>query len=153
MRRCSGSLAREPVERSPGPLPSPPRPGAYPSLHSVCSPHLCLVFTNLFSCSLPPYLRLAPASSVTSSSYPMSLSSLPPSRAHPFHARLVANKRVTSPNHFQDVRLITLDISAAKIRYRYSCVCVGIQASASPLLPGTRQEMFWWFSRRTHPLQ
>jgi sulfite reductase alpha subunit-like flavoprotein len=80
---------------------------------------------------LPPYLRLAPASSVTSSSYPMSLSSLPPSRAHPFHARLVANKRVTSPNHFQDVRLITLDISAAKIRYKAGNVLV-VQPQNSP---------------------
>ncbi|CAI8025626.1 NADPH-dependent diflavin oxidoreductase 1 [Geodia barretti] len=80
---------------------------------------------------LTPYLRLTPASTVTSSSHPMSPSSLPPSRAHPFRARLVANKRVTSPNHFQDVRLITLDISAAKIRYKAGNVLM-VQPQNSP---------------------
>ncbi|CAL1525891.1 unnamed protein product [Lymnaea stagnalis] len=35
----------------------------------------------------------------------------------PFHARLLSNNRVTSPDHFQDVRLIKMDISGSSIRY------------------------------------
>nr|KAI8729307.1 diflavin oxidoreductase 1 [Biomphalaria glabrata] len=35
----------------------------------------------------------------------------------PFHARMIENKRVTSPDHFQDVRLIKLDISGSDLHY------------------------------------
>lgn len=40
-----------------------------------------------------------------------------PSRNNPFAATLVDNKRVTAERHFQDVRLITFDISNSTIRY------------------------------------
>lgn len=41
-----------------------------------------------------------------------------PTRAHPFHAPLLSNDRVTAPDHFQDVRLVCLDISASNIVYK-----------------------------------
>ncbi|XP_072908245.1 NADPH-dependent diflavin oxidoreductase 1 [Hemitrygon akajei] len=41
----------------------------------------------------------------------------PPSQLHPFPARMIANKRVTDDNHFQDVRLITFDITGSGIEY------------------------------------
>lgn len=41
----------------------------------------------------------------------------PPSSAHPFPARVVFNRRVTSPSHFQDVRHIEFDISNSNIEY------------------------------------
>lgn len=47
---------------------------------------------------------------------------LPPSQNNPFLAHLVTNERVTSPSHFQDVRLITMDISDAGIRFG-RCMC------------------------------
>ncbi|XP_072841185.2 NADPH-dependent diflavin oxidoreductase 1 isoform X1 [Pogona vitticeps] len=40
-----------------------------------------------------------------------------PSELHPFPARLVSNQRVTSESHFQDVRLIQLDVTSAGIEY------------------------------------
>ena len=40
-----------------------------------------------------------------------------PSRSSPFAAKLIENKRVTAHDHFQDVRLITFDISNSTIRY------------------------------------
>ena len=40
-----------------------------------------------------------------------------PSRSSPFAAKLIDNRRVTSHDHFQDVRLITFDISNSTIRY------------------------------------
>ncbi|GFS22197.1 NADPH-dependent diflavin oxidoreductase 1 [Elysia marginata] len=41
----------------------------------------------------------------------------PPSSLCPFHARLISNQRVTHPDHFQDVRLIKLDIAGSGISY------------------------------------
>ena len=35
----------------------------------------------------------------------------------PFPAQLISNNRVTAPDHFQDVRLIRLDITGSDIRY------------------------------------
>lgn len=40
----------------------------------------------------------------------------PPSELRPFLARMVANRRVTAPSHFQDVRLIEFDIADSGIR-------------------------------------
>ena len=34
----------------------------------------------------------------------------------PFAARLISNNRVTAPDHFQDVRLVRLDITGSDIR-------------------------------------
>ena len=39
-----------------------------------------------------------------------------PTSASPFPARLISNYRVTEANHFQDVRLIRLDIGGANIK-------------------------------------
>ena len=36
---------------------------------------------------------------------------------HPFHARLKTNTRVTSPDHFQDVRHMVLDTAGSGIMY------------------------------------
>ena len=40
----------------------------------------------------------------------------PPSELQPFLAPMVSNQRVTGPSHFQDVRLIEVDISGSGIR-------------------------------------
>lgn len=67
--------------------------------------------------------------------HPNTAPTLPPSQNSPFLARLVANERVTSPSHFQDVRLITCDISDAGIRFgpdRHGVMCV-FQAALSSL--------------------
>ncbi|XP_060597586.1 NADPH-dependent diflavin oxidoreductase 1-like [Ruditapes philippinarum] len=37
--------------------------------------------------------------------------------AQPFPAKLISNERVTSPDHFQDTRLIRLDITGSNLRY------------------------------------
>lgn len=39
------------------------------------------------------------------------------SQSNPFYARLLSNDRVTSEDHFQDVRLVRLDIHGSNIRY------------------------------------
>ncbi|KAL5011405.1 hypothetical protein ScPMuIL_009956 [Solemya velum] len=39
------------------------------------------------------------------------------SQSNPFHAKLLSNDRVTAPDHFQDVRLLKLDISMSGISY------------------------------------
>eukprot|EP00731_Ephydatia_muelleri_P023982 Em0016g253a len=41
----------------------------------------------------------------------------PPSRRHPFLARVVTNRRVTSEEHFQDVRLIEFDVQGSAMRH------------------------------------
>ncbi|XP_071802445.1 NADPH-dependent diflavin oxidoreductase 1-like [Asterias amurensis] len=41
----------------------------------------------------------------------------PPSQSAPFQARLISNQRLTSPDHFQDVRLVKLDTSGSQISY------------------------------------
>ncbi|XP_060697241.1 NADPH-dependent diflavin oxidoreductase 1 [Hemiscyllium ocellatum] len=41
----------------------------------------------------------------------------PPSQLHPFPAQMISNERVTDENHFQDVRLITFDITGSGIEY------------------------------------
>ena len=40
----------------------------------------------------------------------------PPSEQQPFLAPMVTNQRVTSPSHFQDVRLIEFDITGSGLR-------------------------------------
>ncbi|KAL8625897.1 hypothetical protein ACOMHN_012489 [Nucella lapillus] len=40
-----------------------------------------------------------------------------PSQGRPFLAPLIANDRVTAPDHFQDVRLVRLDVSGSNIEY------------------------------------
>lgn len=40
-----------------------------------------------------------------------------PSRRHPFNAQLISNNHVTSPDHWQDVRLVQFDIKGSGIRY------------------------------------
>lgn len=40
-----------------------------------------------------------------------------PSQSCPFPARMMSNRRVTDPTHFQDVRLIEFDISGSRIEY------------------------------------
>lgn len=40
-----------------------------------------------------------------------------PSQSHPFPARMVFNRRVTEPSHFQDVRHIELDVTGSNIEY------------------------------------
>ncbi|RUS69230.1 hypothetical protein EGW08_023009 [Elysia chlorotica] len=54
-----------------------------------------------------------------------------PSFLCPFHARLVSNRRVTSPDHFQDVRLIKLDTAGSGISYSPGDV-VMVQPQNSP---------------------
>ncbi|XP_061164721.1 NADPH-dependent diflavin oxidoreductase 1-like [Saccostrea echinata] len=39
-------------------------------------------------------------------------------RNHPFHASLISNERITASDHWQDVRLIRLDIQGSGIKYR-----------------------------------
>lgn len=39
-----------------------------------------------------------------------------PTNQHPFMARLVSNERVTPPDHFQDVRMVTFDVRDSGIR-------------------------------------
>ncbi|XP_042193711.1 NADPH-dependent diflavin oxidoreductase 1 [Callorhinchus milii] len=41
----------------------------------------------------------------------------PPSQVQPFHARVLSNRRVTDPSHFQDVRLMKFDIAGSGIEY------------------------------------
>ncbi|XP_058946686.2 NADPH-dependent diflavin oxidoreductase 1-like isoform X1 [Pocillopora verrucosa] len=40
-----------------------------------------------------------------------------PSRRHPFNAQLISNNRVTSPDHWQDVRLVQFDIKGSGISH------------------------------------
>ena len=40
-----------------------------------------------------------------------------PCRRHPFHARLISNRRVTAADHWQDVRLVCFDIKGSGMRY------------------------------------
>ncbi|KAK3605906.1 hypothetical protein CHS0354_017812 [Potamilus streckersoni] len=40
-----------------------------------------------------------------------------PDQGNSFYARLISNERVTASDHFQDVRLVRLDISGSNIRY------------------------------------
>ncbi|KAM9323499.1 NADPH-dependent diflavin oxidoreductase 1 isoform 2-T2 [Pholidichthys leucotaenia] len=40
-----------------------------------------------------------------------------PSQSHPYPARMVFNRRVTEPSHFQDVRHIEFDITGANIEF------------------------------------
>uniref|UniRef100_A0AAX7SWH3 NADPH-dependent diflavin oxidoreductase 1 n=1 Tax=Astatotilapia calliptera TaxID=8154 RepID=A0AAX7SWH3_ASTCA len=40
-----------------------------------------------------------------------------PSQSHPFPARMVFNRRVTEPSHFQDVRHIELDVTGSNIEF------------------------------------
>eukprot|EP00057_Strongylocentrotus_purpuratus_P030077 XP_780652.3 PREDICTED: NADPH-dependent diflavin oxidoreductase 1 [Strongylocentrotus purpuratus] len=44
-------------------------------------------------------------------------SSVAPSNLCPFHAKMVANERLTAPDHFQDVRLVKLDVQESNIKY------------------------------------
>ncbi|XP_030853099.1 NADPH-dependent diflavin oxidoreductase 1, partial [Strongylocentrotus purpuratus] len=44
-------------------------------------------------------------------------SSVAPNNLCPFHAKMVANERLTAPDHFQDVRLVKLDVQESNIKY------------------------------------
>ncbi|XP_063792224.1 NADPH-dependent diflavin oxidoreductase 1 isoform X2 [Pseudophryne corroboree] len=54
-----------------------------------------------------------------------------PTELHPFHAPLVSNQRVTSEDHFQDVRLIEFDIAGSGVQFSPGDV-VMIQPQNSP---------------------
>ncbi|XP_072285618.1 NADPH-dependent diflavin oxidoreductase 1 isoform X2 [Pyxicephalus adspersus] len=54
-----------------------------------------------------------------------------PTELHPFQAPLVSNQRVTSADHFQDVRLIEFDITGSSIQFSPGDV-VMIQPQNSP---------------------
>jgi len=41
----------------------------------------------------------------------------PPEKHHPFYSRLISNDRVTSDDHWQDVRLVCFDITHSDIKY------------------------------------
>lgn len=43
-------------------------------------------------------------------------SSVAPNNLCPFHAKMVANERLTAPDHFQDVRLVKLDVQESNIK-------------------------------------
>lgn len=103
------SLRRELLDLYPLP------PGLQPIPHSTLYATLIPDLVMKCLCSLPPQNGLIPVTLVTLPSPTISPLS-PPPKTHPFHARMVANERVTSSHHFQDVRLITFDISTAGIR-------------------------------------
>lgn len=44
-------------------------------------------------------------------------SKLQPTEVNPFYAELIGNERVTAVDHWQDVRLLTFDISDSNIVY------------------------------------
>lgn len=46
---------------------------------------------------------------------------LSPCRRHPFCARLLSNNRVTTVDHWQDVRLVQFDIKGSGMRYSTLC--------------------------------
>lgn len=71
--------------------------------------------------SLPPQFNLLPVTTPLLTTH-HTTAPLPSSQNNPFPARLLANERVTSPSHFQDVRLITMDILDAGIRFG-RCMC------------------------------
>lgn len=103
----------------------PLSPGLEPISHSILYPPIILhyftlyirIYLDITFCSLPPRYKLIPLDISPLSSVLQNIStSHKPSRKHPYIAHLVGNERVTSPTHFQDVRLITLDIANAGIR-------------------------------------
>ncbi|XP_078282214.1 NADPH-dependent diflavin oxidoreductase 1 [Rhinoraja longicauda] len=61
----------------------------------------------------------------------------PPSSLHPFPARMVTNDRVTDKSHFQDVRLITFDVTDSGIQYS-----AGDVAMIEPRNPADSVERF-----------
>nr|QZX63206.1 NADPH-dependent diflavin oxidoreductase 1 [Halisarca dujardinii] len=83
-------------------------------------------------CPLPVGMTPLPADSIPPPRYNVSLTKASeevrapswskeldtdPSATFPYHARMVANERLTSPDHFQDVRLITFDIAESGMKY------------------------------------
>ncbi|NXG08222.1 NDOR1 oxidoreductase, partial [Sakesphorus luctuosus] len=54
-----------------------------------------------------------------------------PSELHPFAARVVSNRRITAPSHFQDVRLMEFDITGSGITFSAGAV-VMIQPQNCP---------------------
>ena len=47
---------------------------------------------------------------------PQPLAGTTPTSLCPYHAKLLSNDRVTAADHFQDVRLIKLDIAGSNIK-------------------------------------
>ena len=91
-----------------------------------------LYFLNKLCLSLPPKYRatlltkdslpsdvgetnLVTPTATTAEATP-SLTTSRPSRQHPFMARVLSNGRVTPPDHFQDVRLVAVDIRGSGIQ-------------------------------------
>ena len=67
-----------------------------------------------------------------------------PSQHHPFYACLVKNERVTSPSHFQDVRLISFDVTGSGIRLAFpQCMPLSVTAAASVQLLPSPQVQGW----------
>ncbi|CAN0379483.1 NADPH-dependent diflavin oxidoreductase 1 [Lampetra fluviatilis] len=67
----------------------------------------------------------------TGGSPPDGVAGAAPSPLRPFPARVIANERVTSAGHFQDVRLIRLDVAGSGLRFR-----AGDVAMIQPPSPG-----------------
>ncbi|XP_077986666.1 NADPH-dependent diflavin oxidoreductase 1-like [Glandiceps talaboti] len=62
--------------------------------------------------------------------------SILPCQQHPFYAKVISNNRVTAEDHWQDVRLVKLDITGSSIRYSPGDI-VMVQP---PNLPDTVEE-------------
>ncbi|KAM4527105.1 NADPH-dependent diflavin oxidoreductase 1 [Odontesthes bonariensis] len=69
---------------------------------------------------LPPtcsFLFLDDETEKTDDRLRISVEQTVPSQARPFPARMLFNRRVTEPSHFQDVRLIEFDITGSNIEF------------------------------------
>lgn len=71
---------------------------------------------------LPPTYRVS-FDTVSTTSEPFRNLGHKPDENSPFLANVTGNTRVTSADHWQDVRLITLDISGSEIKYSPGDVC------------------------------
>lgn len=98
--------------------------GGLTHTHTNKHPHECTQLIYHSSNIIPFIYRPSPrytVKSVKSDGTPVDrqtavTTSEPPSETQPFYARLLLNDRVTSPDHWQDVRLLKFDISGANIR-------------------------------------
>ena len=82
--------------------------------------HVLVKFLSICVCSLPPKYRIQIVNNAEPGSHVLksaSESSSVPSAVNPFNARLLSNSRVTAEDHWQDVRLVCLDITNSHIRY------------------------------------
>lgn len=89
------------------------------SVESVYSRLLLQITYRYSNFRLPPNYRITAQPSTTQhTSSLLELSpSIPPFSASPFDSSLMRNDRLTDGAHFQDVRLIRLDISRSNIKY------------------------------------